>query len=122
VGCKPLQWLKPETKGMPPPPRYGHTMNYIEMMNCLVIYGGRNDTLLEKHMNVKDNFMNDIWLLTIENLNWCKVTSIGEVPSSRYFHSAAIYGTRFVIFGGLNASTYNNSDLYICELDPLLSK
>lgn len=92
------------------------------MMNCIVIYGGRNDTLLEKHLNIKDNFLSDVWILTIETLTWCRVISIGEVPSPRYFHSSAIYGTRFVIFGGLNPTTYNNSDLYICELDPLLSK
>ncbi len=73
-------------------------------------------------MKVNENFMNDLWLLNLENLNWCRVQGMGEVPSPRYFMSGGVYGSRFVIFGGLNSQTYNNSDLYICELDPLLSK
>lgn len=48
VGIKPLQWFQPETKGQTPLPRYGHAMHYIESMNCILIYGGRNDTLLER--------------------------------------------------------------------------
>ena len=27
-----------------------------------------------------------------------------------------------MIFGGLNASTFNTSDLYVCELDPTISR
>jgi hypothetical protein len=93
-------------------------MNYFEGMNCLIIFGGRNDTLLERTMNEKENFLNDAWLLNLETLNWIKVHSIGEVPTPRYLFSTAIFGSRLVIFGGLNSQTYNSSDLFICELDP----
>jgi hypothetical protein len=48
VGVKPLQWLQPETKGSSPPPRYSHTLSHVEQMNCLVVFGGRNDTILER--------------------------------------------------------------------------
>lgn len=47
---------------------------------------------------------------------------MGDVPSPRYSFTSAVYGSRLVIFGGLNEKTYNNSDLYICELDPMLSR
>lgn len=122
VGQKPLSWFQPEIKGSYPPPRYGHSMNYFEAMNCLVICGGRNDTLMEKHSDFRENFLNDLWLLHLENFNWIRVQSIGDVPSPRYCFSSAIYGSRLVIFGGLNSQTYNNSDLFICELDPTLSR
>eukprot|EP00347_Sterkiella_histriomuscorum_P018240 403346262 len=122
VGCKPLQWFQPEIKGSPPSARYGHTMNYFEQMNCIIIFGGRNDTLFERTSNSQGNFLNDMWLLHLENMIWIHVSNIGDVPSPRYSMQSAIYGSRLVIFGGLNSKTYNNSDLYICELDPMLSK
>eukprot|EP00350_Pseudokeronopsis_sp_OXSARD2_P009522 CAMPEP_0170563394 /NCGR_PEP_ID=MMETSP0211-20121228/66284_1 /TAXON_ID=311385 /ORGANISM="Pseudokeronopsis sp., Strain OXSARD2" /LENGTH=181 /DNA_ID=CAMNT_0010881561 /DNA_START=1186 /DNA_END=1731 /DNA_ORIENTATION=- len=122
VGIKPLQWLKPETKGIPPGPRYGHSMNYNEQMNCMILFGGRNDTLFQQYLNIHENFLNDIWLLLIESLTWYRVQSIGDSPRNSYFHQSAIIGTRFLVFGGLNESTYNSSDLFLCQLDPVLSK
>jgi len=59
-------------------------MNYVEVMNCIVIYGGRNDTLLEKYLNIKDNFLSDLWLLIMESLTWCRINLIGEVPSANH--------------------------------------
>ena len=103
VGIKPLQWFLPETKGTAPAPRFGHVMNYFEAMNCKIIFGGRNDTLMERRMKISENFLNDLWMLTLETMTWCRVTNIGEVPSPRYCFSSAIHGSRLVIFGGLNA-------------------
>ena len=75
VGIRPLQWFQPEYKGIAPSPRYGHTMNYFEAMNCLVVFGGRNDTLLERHMKKDENFLNDLWLFNLEQMSWQKVIS-----------------------------------------------
>lgn len=78
-------------------------MNHVEAMNCLVIFGGRNDTLLERHSNTDRNFLNDLWLLHLDHLNWIRVQNIGDIPSPRYCFSSSIIGTRLVIFGGLNS-------------------
>ncbi len=91
-------------------------------MNCIVLFGGRNDTIMESSDKPKENFLNDLWLLNLENMSWTLVNCIGEIPTPRYCFAYAIYGSRLVIFGGLNSKAYNNSDLFICELDPLLSK
>ena len=122
VGRKPLEWFQPETKGRCPPPRYGHCMLHFEAMNTVVVFGGRNDTLLERKTKVEENFLNDMWLLQLDTLTWGQVMCIGEVPAPRYCFTAGIYGSRLVIFGGLNSQQYNNSDMYVCELDPMLSK
>lgn len=55
-------------------------MNYSEVINSIVIYGGRNDTLFEKNMNLKENFLSDLWILNLETVTWCKLNSVGEIP------------------------------------------
>jgi len=122
VGRRPLQWFQPETQGQAPPPRYAHCMNYFEAMNALIIFAGRNDSHFQKHCDIEKCFLNDLWLISLESLVWCRITQIGDAPSPRYSCQSAIHSNRLLIFGGLNAQTYNNSDIYICELDPILSK
>ena len=78
-------------------------MNYFEPMNSLVLFGGRNDTIMEKKMKAKENFLNDLWLLNLESMTWINVIGIGETPSERYSFCSTIYGSRLVIFGGLNS-------------------
>jgi hypothetical protein len=45
--CKPLQFIKIETKGKKPGPRYEHGMHYIKTYSLLVILHGRNS--VNKH-------------------------------------------------------------------------
>ena len=42
VGIPRLKWIQPEIDGKAPPPRYGHSMHYVEHMNSIVIFAGRN--------------------------------------------------------------------------------
>lgn len=41
--CKPMQWLKPDTKGVHPSARYGHSLTYSQELNFILIHGGKND-------------------------------------------------------------------------------
>ncbi len=52
IGSKPLKWISPETAGTPPIARYSHSMNYYHELNILIIYGGRNDNLKYKPINI----------------------------------------------------------------------
>ena len=67
LGKKPLEWIKPETKGKIPAPRFFHTMNYYERGNYLIIHGGRNDIISE------NSALNDTYLLNLENFEWIEV-------------------------------------------------
>lgn len=79
VGTPMLYWSKPETKGVGPCPRFGHSMHYVEFMNCILIFGGRNNSdVLDK--TSEKIFLNDMWLLKMDNLEWVKVTFKGQVP------------------------------------------
>ncbi len=89
LGKKPLEWLKPETLGKQPSPRYLLTLNYYEEGNFLIIHGGRND-------KIKDNFaLNDIYLLELSKLEWVEVKVYFDSPMnvfSRCGHCAVVYG------------------------------
>jgi hypothetical protein len=40
---QPHEWVTPEVKGIPPPPRFHHSMYHYIPLNSLMIYGGRDD-------------------------------------------------------------------------------
>ena len=39
MGRKPLDWIKVDTKGKSPIPRYFHSMNFYERGNYVIIHG-----------------------------------------------------------------------------------
>jgi hypothetical protein len=82
-----LEWLKLETSGKAPEPRYMHSMNFYEEGNFLIIYGGRNDFL-------DSNAFNDIHILELKRLEWTGVSVFSDTDIdvfSRYGHSALVY-------------------------------
>lgn len=40
-----LKWIKGETQGLAPEPRYQHAITKFEKENALIISGGRNDKI-----------------------------------------------------------------------------
>ena len=108
VGQKPLKWIVPETIGQPPAPRIQHTMSHYEGLNCIIIYGGRND---------HTGFLGDIAVLYLENLSWMGVSIQGNPSTLRFSHGAAVVGTKLCVFGGLNFQGYVSSDVEVLELD-----
>lgn len=88
LGMKPLEWVKLQTKGNPPSPRYFHTMNYYEKGNFLIIHGGRNDDL-------SDSFaLSDTYVFDLENFDWLKVELYSHIHDfkilSRCGHGSVI--------------------------------
>lgn len=110
LGCYPLKWTEPETKGIPPQPRFLHTMNFYKDMNIIIIYGGRNDKLQEA-------VFSDICVLNVFNLCWSKVSSLGIGNVPKCSHSAIIVGSKLVVFGGYTLNEYIGADIYLCELN-----
>jgi len=110
-----LKWITPKIAGKPPEPRYGHTMNYYPDKSILVIFGGRNDSNLDKYGY---SYMNDVWLLFLEKLTWCKwETKYTLTPIKRHSHCAEITGNMLILFGGLSEENYCNGDVYALDLD-----
>ncbi|KRX10625.1 hypothetical protein PPERSA_05445 [Pseudocohnilembus persalinus] len=84
--------LVPE--GQPPEARYGHSMDYCHSLNSLVIYGGCN----EDSSNV---YFNDVHILDLQYLLWCKVEVQGPQFSGRAMHCSTLVDDKIFIFGGI---------------------
>lgn len=70
---KPMQWIVPDTKGLSPKPRYGHTMDFSQEFNFIIIHGGNND-------DESDVYFNDLFILNVNNCNWIKIQVHGTTP------------------------------------------
>lgn len=80
LGKKPLEWVKLDTLGMPPSPRYLHSQNYYEQGNYVIIHGGRTDTS-------PDNFaLNDTYVLELSRLEWKGVKIYSDFNSFSVFN------------------------------------
>ena len=89
LGKRPLEWIRPETSGVPPCPRYNHTMNYYEDGNYLIVHGGRNDLS-------NDMFsLNDTFILELSRFEWVDVKINFDSPKIEMYrrcgHQAIIY-------------------------------
>jgi Rab9 effector protein with kelch motifs len=137
VGVETVNWLNPSTTGKPPWARYGHSMHYVEFMKWVLIFGGRNDAdiLSDKgkafggdklsFFGEEENdqqFLNDMWLLRTDKLEWVRVENTGHVPSPVYSHCSCVFGSEFIVFGGMSGLELNENSLNICELHLVRSR
>ena len=115
IGQEPLQWIKAETKGIQPSPRYYHSMNFFEKARYIIIHGGRNDELSSSCA------LNDTFILDLISLNWINVSLFSNYSNfkviSRFSHNSSIYGNKLIIFGGMNNNNYIGSSLFIINLE-----
>ena len=115
LGFKILDWIKVNTNGKKPSPRYFHSMNFYENGNFLIIHGGRND-------NQSESFaLNDTYMLNLYNLDWIKIILYSQINNfkilTRCGHCSVIYSNKLIICGGMNNNNYLGSSLLIINLD-----
>ena len=115
IGKKPLEWIKAETKGKIPAPRYFHSMNFYERGNFLIVHGGRNDIISE------NSALNDTYLLNLEKFEWMEVILFSNVNDfvvpGRYGHQSIVFVDKLIILGGMNNSNYLGFSLFVINLD-----
>jgi hypothetical protein len=95
LGKKPLEWVKQETHGMRPSPRFFHSMNFYEEGNFLIIHGGRNDL-------TSDSFaLNDTFILELFNFDWVNIKLYSNLDDFKVFcrcgHSSIIHCKTFYL-------------------------
>jgi len=62
--------------------------------------------------------MNDIWILYLGILTWCKWDAeCSFAPMPRYSHCVEMRNNTLIVFGGLSEENYCNSDVYALDLD-----
>jgi len=88
-----------------PEARYGTTLCYYNKKNVLYLFGGTNGTI----------FYNDLYEFNIENNNWTKLSTKGDIPTERYKSTATLIGSSMYIIGG-GTITLENIPLEIYKL------
>eukprot|EP01105_Mastigella_eilhardi_P006098 TRINITY_DN17706_c0_g1_i1.p1 TRINITY_DN17706_c0_g1~~TRINITY_DN17706_c0_g1_i1.p1 ORF type:complete len:388 (+),score=95.98 TRINITY_DN17706_c0_g1_i1:96-1166(+) len=63
---------------------------------------------------------NDVWYVVVQQAGasqytarWVEVVTTGEPPAPRSFHSAVVYGSHLVLFGGLTAANTHTNDVHV---------
>jgi len=106
INEKPCKWDTIHINGQCPAPRKLSTINYNEVLQILIVYGGKND-----ESNVDITF-NDFFIMDLINLIWYKVKIFDGIPKERYEHSSVVFDDKLIVFGGMDSKMYIPSDLY----------
>ena len=71
-------------------------MTYFQEKSLVTICGGRNDQL-------SNIVLGDLWVLRLDDLEYCQVNIESELKMNpRYNHTASQFGSKLIIFGGMN--------------------
>ena len=108
IGVKPLEWVEAKTSGSSPQPRSNATLNYLENINILILFGGKD--------NKQGIIFNDLFVLDLDSFMWYRVGMYNDFPVSRYDHSAIIYENKLICFGGMSDNHFIGSDIYVVNI------
>ncbi|KAL2491933.1 Acyl-CoA-binding domain-containing protein 4 [Abeliophyllum distichum] len=101
-------WSTLKTYGKPPVSRGGQSVTPVG--STLVIFGGQD---------AKRSLLNDLHILDLETMTWDEMDTLGEPPSPRSDHAAAVHADRYLlIFGGGSHATCFN-DLHVLDLQTM---
>lgn len=112
------QWARPQVEGIAPCARGGHTATLVgpiepqKISARIVLFGG--------HLGGGESetgyvYLNDCFVLDVDENTWFQPRCRGTPPDPRYGHSAALVGTRIVYFGGRGTSNTHFRDLHALD-------
>jgi len=89
-------WVQPRVGGLPPTPRYGHSLNLLPDGRIL-LFGG---CALETEKSCVPHYHSDLRQLDTEAMTWSKPNRVGEKLSGRFGQSVTLVDSSLFIFGG----------------------
>ena len=102
----PFEWTQLHFKKENSPSfRRGHSM--ISTDTNLIIFGGCD-------LNAK--CYNDLYFFNMETYEWTLIENKGIIPSPRMGHSAVLYGTKMIIYGGESNDGYKD-DMFEFDIE-----
>jgi len=102
------EWSAPLIDGKPPPARGGQSGVLIG--NLFIIIGGT-------FFKDKFQYLNDLWVVDTDSMEWHKPSAVGRPPSARYGHGCAVVGTSVYVFGGKGPSGAVHNDLHRLDVE-----
>ncbi|CAD8088588.1 unnamed protein product [Paramecium primaurelia] len=103
-------WVIPETFGKQPDPRIQHTASYVQEMNIIIIFGGRDDSRSHPYFN-------DLFAYKICEKEWVQLDIYGNIPRPRASHSAVAYKSQVLYFGGVSMNGYLEFSVNVAEFN-----
>lgn len=109
---KPMSFIHLNSSGLPPSPRSDCTINFFEKLSCLVVHGGKNNS-------IKGGcYFNDFYFYDIIHFQWTRMKTNCSVPY-RAEHCSIIYDDFLIIFGGIDGDLYQKSEILMVNLNIL---
>jgi len=100
------KWEVINSRGDVPQTRDDHTALLFETEQCMIVFGGF----------VNGAQTNEIYKYFFQENKWQKVVPQGVLPPPRVGHSAVIYRSSMVVFGGRDEENNKMSDLWIFDI------
>lgn len=107
-GTKPVKCEIVDAGGVPPSPRFMHSMVFCKNFNFLIVFGGRIDLTDKKEYTC----FSDVHIFNVSSLFWTTVKVHGNIPMARSAHCCEIMGSEMFIFGGVRNSFYCSSEVF----------
>lgn len=105
-------WQVLTCKGNGPSPRFGHCATFSKHYNSMIVHGGEDP---------QQNFLNDVFMLNMETLEWQEIKARGVLPPRGILHTGCSYQNFLVVYGGTNDSeTYGQTrGVFVLDFDLL---
>lgn len=88
-------WSEVVTSGAAPSARSSAVIAYDVTRDRVVMFGGNTST-----SGLSLTGVGDLWELDLASGAWRELTSSGEAPSARLYHSGVVVGSELVVVGG----------------------
>lgn len=116
------KWRELRTTGKKPEGRFHHAMYFYEKGNYLIVLGGRRIADPAPPLIQNSEFVNSIWLLRVDSLEWHYVNCKQNEFPQLYNYSSSLSEDKIIIFGGMNNKYMYSSCLYSIDLEARRSK
>ena len=88
-------------------------MNFFANLNQAILYGGRNEDMIER-----GGYFDNIFVLKlVPDLVWIKCTLLGQNLPPRANHQSFTYGSQLFVFGGNNQNGFLSSQMQVLDID-----
>ena len=94
-------WEPVSPTGSPPPARFYQAATTWQR-KMIILHGTSGGSTV----------LNDIWQYDPTSNAWTQLPSSGDAPEARYLHSATAYNDKIYLFGGWNAMSLANDNMY----------
>lgn len=100
-------WRNIELRGNPPLTSAGHSAEYLEHRDSMIVFVGFNG-----------KYYNDLFEFQLASKVWKKVEAKGEKPSPRFKQGTTLLGFNWFLYGGDTFTGGSSNELFVLDSEP----